>query len=219
VWNGKNGRKTAFFSLEMPTYQLMERMVVSDSGIYGGKLRNPNSLDATDWSKTSASISRLCELPVEIIDCIYTVEGIKLRAQQLQLQGQVDLIVVDYLGLCRTSSRVNSRYEEVSIMSRLFKLMAKDLKVPVLLLAQLNRENVKDKRPPMVVDLRDSGTIEQDADVILLMHDPLATTAMESPPAVRTIELAIAKNRHGQAGRTMELEFYTGMQRFASKQG
>jgi replicative DNA helicase len=125
------------------------------------------------------------------------------RCRQLQIKDRLDFVIVDYLQLMSSGGRISraeNRQQEIAEISRMLKIMAKELEVPILALSQLSRESEKrTSRRPMLIDLRESGAIEQDADVVMFLHDKDANT--DAPrPEVYEIELIIAKNRHGATG-------------------
>lgn len=191
------GRPVLFASLEMPRIQIITKRIAQIAGIsyteaLGGRL---NEADEMAAFRATSDIS---ERPFYSIDDAYTVDDIEAYARGVQ---GLALIVVDYLGLIQTGERPAPRYEEITRISAALKAMAKRLNKPVLVLAQLNRENTtrNDKRPTMS-DLRDSGAIEQDAGAVILLHRDSYYKHDEEPPEVEEIELIIAKNRHASPG-------------------
>lgn len=121
---------------------------------------------------------------------------------------RLTLLVVDYLGLLRSGEKGRSRYEDVSAISNALKTLAKDLNLPVIALAQLNRDTEREGRPPRLSDLRDSGAIEQDADIVLLLHRPDTEVG-----DVQRIEVSVAKHRNGRIGK-VDLMFHRHFTRF-----
>jgi replicative DNA helicase len=165
-------RPVLFFSMEMDRGDLTRRLLSSEALIDARKLQT-GRLDANDWPKLNQAIGRLAEAPFFIDDdprC--TVMEMRAKARRIKAQyGDIGLIVVDYLQLMSSSKRVESRQVEVSDLSRGLKILAREMQAPVLALSQLNRqlEYRTDKRP-MLADLRESGSIEQDADVVMFIY-------------------------------------------------
>lgn len=185
----------AFFSLEMTKQQLAQRVLSSVSGVESGVFRTGN-VEASDWTRIAEATSSLSKAGLYIDDTsMISVQEMKAKARRLKNLG---LIVVDYLQLMggqRTDSRVN----EISDITRAFKVMAKELNVPVILLSQLSRDNEKQARQPRLSDLRDSGSIEQDADIVLFLHRD--APVVEEDEENNTVYLIVAKNRHGETTR------------------
>ena len=219
TYTGKNKRRVLFYSLEMPALQLIQRMASSETGVNVSKLRNVKQMSENEWERLQP-ITKLCQLPLDIIDDIYRIENIKMHAQHMASKGKINLIVIDYLQLLKTAGRFSNRYEEVSHISRCLKLMAKELSVPVLALAQLNRANEKDNRAPKLSDLRDSGSLEQDSDITILLDDPdreLCEKNKQPPPNPARIDANVAKNRQGERDLHIMLEYRKGTQQFFEK--
>ncbi|MBR4185333.1 MAG: replicative DNA helicase, partial [Clostridia bacterium] len=185
------------FNLEMSAEQLANRMLSSEAQIDSFKLRS-GDLHDDDWVAIAHAASRLSEAEILIDDTPgITVTGMKSKLRRVKNLG---LVVVDYLQLMQGEKHQDNRVQEVADISRGLKLMAKELEVPVICCAQLSRgpENRPDKRP-MLSDLRDSGAIEQDADIVMFLYRDeyyKETTADQS-----VAEVIIAKNRHGSLDR------------------
>lgn len=194
-----SGVPVAFFSLEMNDIRLLDRLMLSEAEI------NPESLKRGDFSpaeesRLSVATSIIQRLPIYIDDESDTsITAIRSKCRLLHAKGKCGLIIIDYLQLARESGANNrNREQEVSRMSRECKVLAKELDVPVILLSQLNRDVDKraDKRP-VLADLRESGSIEQDADIVLFIHRP----AYYDESAEKGFgEIVIAKNRNGRTG-------------------
>jgi len=209
---------TAVFSLEMSKQSLAQRLLCSRSGVDSQKVRR-NMLSADDFQQLSLTVGELSEAPLFIDDTPgLTLLGLRARARRLAVRHDIKLIVVDYLQLM-SSPGSESRQQEVSEMSRGIKALARELSVPVICLSQLNRgpESREGHRPRMS-DLRESGSIEQDADVVMMLHreeyyhsDP--EWALENPDKVGVAELIIAKQRNGPTG-TVALQFNNQTTRF-----
>lgn len=205
----------AIFSLEMSRDQLVQRMLCAETYIDGHKLRT-GALDADDWPKLSMGVSTLGNAPIYIDDTPgITVHEMRSKLRRLKAQVGLGLIVIDYLQLI--SGRRNSgenRQQEISEISRMLKQMARELEVPVVALAQLSRsvEQRQDKRP-MLSDIRESGSIEQDADIVAFLYrDDYYDPESEKK---NVVEVLIAKQRNGPTG-TVELAFLKNFNKFVN---
>ncbi len=198
----------AFFSLEMTNEELVTRLLCAEARINGQHLRRGNIRDP-EWEKISKGMSTLSELPIYIDDSgTITVTEIRSRCRRLQSGDGLSAIFIDYLQLVRPAStaKMQNRNDELSDICRTLKATAKDLQVPIFALAQLNRgvEARNDKRP-MLSDLRDSGAIEQEADMVTFLYRD-AYYNPESAPEPDLTEFIIAKSRNGPTG-TVKLRF------------
>jgi replicative DNA helicase len=190
-------RPVGIFSLEMSKESLLLRLLASHARIDAHKFRTGH-LRHDDWTKMTASLNRLGDAPLWIDDSgANTVVEIGAKARRLKRDKGLSLIIVDYLQLISARGRFANRNEEVSSMSRGLKALAKELKVPVLVLSQLTRAPERDERKPQLADLRDSGAIEQDADVVMFIHRPNFYQKDISEEERRQAELIIAKQRNG----------------------
>lgn len=197
------------FSLEMSKDQLVDRFLSSEANVNLWKLRSGNLTDGgdnSDFQRIGEAMGRLAEAPVFIDDSAgATVMEIRTKARRLQADNNIGMIIIDYLQLMQGSNPEN-RVQEVSEISRSLKGLARELNVPVIALSQLNRavENRPDKRPQLA-DLRESGSIEQDADVVMFISRP---DMYKSSDAEKTniAEIIIAKHRNGPTG-SIELFF------------
>ena len=191
------------FNLEMSKEQLVKRMLSSESEIDSMKLNNAN-LESEDWLKLGEASGRLSDIPIYIEDTSsLSSSEIRAKCRKAKLEKGIGLIIIDYLQLMESKSNVPSRQQEISEISRSLKIMAKELDVPVIALSQLSRatESRADHRP-MLSDLRESGSIEQDADIVLFLH---REDYYDKESEKKNIaEVIIAKNRHGETG-TVEL--------------
>lgn len=191
-----NGMTAAFFSLEMGRNEIAMRLLSAEARIQFQDLRKGDIRDE-DWDKMSLAVDRLNEVPLFIDDSPnMSLMEIRAKCRRLKQRNNLKLIVLDYLQLLSSGKRVESRQQEVSEFSRTLKLLAKELDVPIIALSQLNRgsEQRTDKRP-QVSDLRESGSIEQDADMVLLLHRD-EVYDKESPRAGEA-DIIVAKNRAG----------------------
>lgn len=226
------GAKVAFFSLEMSADQLATRILAEQSGISSEALRM-GKISREDFRELSRASRELQELPLFIDDTpALTIAALRTRARRLQRRHGVGLIIVDYLQLLQGSSRANdNRVNEISEISRGLKTLAKELGVPVVALSQLSRavEQREDKRPQLS-DLRESGSIEQDADMVWFVFredyyeqnkapDPSEETAYAAwkekmERIFGVAELIVAKQRHGSTGR-VRMKFEAKITKFS----
>ena len=194
----------AFFSLEMSTMQLVQRLISSEARVNLQSMRN-GSLRDNQWQLMSMRVGKLAAAKI-YIDDTPAISALELRAKARRLKRDKDigLLVVDYLQLMRGPKDVDSREREISMISGGLKALAKELDIPILALSQLNRqvESRSDKKPQLA-DLRESGSIEQDADLVCFVHRPETYRIMEYPdktPTENTAEITIAKARNGPTG-------------------
>ena len=227
---GKNHRdesekKTvALFSLEMGADQLVARMICSEGMLDSEKIKK-GTLDNDDMMKLETAVHFLNQKNIFIEDSAFIkVNEVKAKCKLLKNEHGLDLIVIDYLQLLQGSKRTDNRQQEVSEISRSLKQMARELECPVIALSQLSRsvESRHDKRP-MMSDLRESGSIEQDADIVSFLYrsdyyrsEDADENEVQEPSDVSTVEVIVAKNRNGQTG-TAELAFMKRYNRFVSK--
>lgn len=194
----KRNHTAVIFSLEMGREQLERRITSATGRVPLHRLTQPSRLTEADWVRIATATDRFADANLFIDDSSsLTVTQIRARARRIQQRHGLDLIVIDYLQLLQSGlGRVESRQVEVSLMSRSIKLLAKELGVPVVVLCQLNRgpEQRTDKKP-VLSDLRESGSLEQDADIVILVHREDAYDP-ESPRAGEA-DLIVAKNRDG----------------------
>lgn len=191
----------AIFSLEMSKEQLAFRMLASEARVDSQRLRK-GFLGETDWPKLTTAAGRLSEAPLFIDDTpAITVLEMKAKSRRLKADQGLGLIVVDYIQLMRAGGYTNSREQEISEISRSLKALAKELKVPVIALSQLNRK-VEDRpnRRPQMADLRESGAIEQDADVIAFIYRDEVYNKSDDNPDKGVAEIIIGKQRNGPTG-------------------
>jgi replicative DNA helicase len=209
----KHRKPTAIFSLEMGKLEIMMRLFAAEAGVALQNMRSGHMSDQ-DWRRLALRSSELADAPLFIDDSPnLTMMEIRAKARRLRQRHDLQLIVIDYLQLMTSGKRVESRQQEVSEFSRAMKLLAKELDVPVVALSQLNRgpEQRTDKKP-MLSDLRESGSIEQDSDVVLLVHRP----DLYEPETERAGEadIIIAKHRNGPVA-TVAVAFQGRYSRFA----
>ena len=209
---------TAVFSLEMSAEQLALRMICSVGKVDAQRIRTGH-LTKEDWPKLTRGVGVLSEAPIHIDDTAgLTVLEMRAKARRLKSEHGLGLVVVDYLQLMQGRSGSENRNQEISEISRSLKAMAKELDVPVLALSQLNRslESRTDKRP-MMSDLRESGAIEQDADVIMFIYRDEVYNKSPENPNKGIAEVIIGKQRNGPTG-TVRLTFlgeYTSFENYS----
>lgn len=214
----KENKPTVIFSLEMGAEELIERMVASEGMIPGYHLKTGN-LSTDEWKRLVHAQSNLYDVPIFVDDTAgIRISDIRSKARKLsQEMGGLGIIIIDYLQLITGSKREN-RQQIVSEISRELKILAKDLRVPVIALSQLSRsvEQRQDKRP-MLSDLRESGSIEQDADIVAFLYRDAyyQKEHADSQEANNVTELILEKNRHGSLG-TVKLYFHKEYTKFSS---
>ncbi|MGV3011502.1 replicative DNA helicase [Streptococcus thoraltensis] len=213
----RSGKPVAIFSLEMGSESLVDRLLASEGAIQSHHIRT-GQLTRDEWERLIYAQAQLAESPIFIDDSAgVRISDIRARARKLsQEHDGLGLIVIDYLQLI-TGSRSDNRQQEVSEISRQLKIIAKELKVPVIALSQLSRsvEQRQDKRPIMS-DLRESGSIEQDADIVAFLYrDDYYRDKADGQPESNLTELIIKKNRHGSLG-TVKLYFHKEYTKFSS---
>src|ERR1700722_11536982 len=210
----KLGVPTLLFSLEMSHMELTQRLLGSEARVDANRMRTGNLREA-DWAKVGNAISRMSDAPIYIDDNPnLTVMDIRARARRLKSRAGLGLVVIDYLQLMTGRHGAENRQVEVSESSRGLKILARELEVPVVALSQLSRglEMRQDKRP-MLADLRESGSIEQDADVVMFIYrDEIYNP--DSTESQGTAEIIVAKHRNGPTGHT-RLAFIGHHARFA----
>jgi len=199
----KQGKSVAIFSLEMGKEQLMNRLFALQGNIEAKKLRN-GSLDDYEWDKLAEAASEIADSKLIIDDTAgITIQQLRSKCRKYKLEKGLDIIIIDYLQLMTGSGKTDSRQQEVSEISRSLKLLARELNIPVIALSQLSRavESRPDKRP-MMSDLRESGAIEQDADIVMFIYRDDYYNKDTERPGVS--EIIIGKQRSGPTG-TIEL--------------
>lgn len=213
----------AIFSLEMSREQLVEAMLSCAAGVDGHRMRT-GFMNSQDWEALAGAVAQLYEAPIWVDDTpgVGALE-MRAKARRLASRGQVGMIIVDYLQLVSYHRPVESRNVEMTYIARAMKEMARELKVPVVALSQLSRAVEKEDRRPILSDLRDSGAIEAEADVVAFIHRKDRAKSRVSDQeegdgaAKETYEaqIIIAKNRNGPTGELM-LMFHPRYRRFAS---
>ena len=213
----RHGAKCAVFSLEMPAEQLVMRMLCSEAKVDMQAVRR-GTLNTEEWERLTDAMVPIARAQIYIdATSAISVPEVRSKARRLQMEHGLDLILIDYLSLMTATGRNNSRQEEVSSISRALKGLAQELKVPVLVLQQLSRANTsRSDHRPVLSDIRDSGAIEQDADVVMFLH----REAYYNPETEKKniAELIIAKQRNGPLG-TVELGWQAEYTKFVDLVG
>ncbi|MDR0728808.1 MAG: replicative DNA helicase, partial [Prevotellaceae bacterium] len=212
----------AFFSLEMSSEQLVKRLMTSEADIASEKIRGGVKMEAYEWQQLEAGLRKLREAPLYIDDTpALSIYEFRSKARKLVAAHKVQMICIDYLQLMTGPPELQKgiREQEVSAISRSLKAIAKDLNVPIVALSQLNRSveaRERSKKRPQLNDLRESGAIEQDADLVLFIHRPeyFGMTEDESGSSTQGLaEIIIAKHRNG-ATADVQLRFLSDQAKF-----
>ena len=194
----KAKKKVAIFSLEMPGMQVANRMLSSEARMSAEKIKKGDIKD-DEWGKIGDAVSVLGQAGIYVDDTSnITVGEIGARCRKLMLEAGLDLVVIDYLQLISGSGRGANRQQEITEISRSLKILANDLNIPIIALSQLSRASDKEKREPVLSDLRDSGAIEQDADMVMFLHrEGYYHEDAEEPNKAKC---NFAKHRNGEVG-------------------
>lgn len=210
------GLPVGIFSLEMSVQQVVQRMLCAEARVEAYKLRT-GRLDHADWPKLTTAAGRLSEAPIFIDDSpSLSILELRAKARRLKAEHDVKMIIIDYLQLLRGVGRPESRQQEVSEICRSLKSLAKELAIPVVALSQLSRAvEAREDKKPQLADLRESGAIEQDADLVAFIYRPGYYKAQKSPHEQETYEaeIIIGKQRNGPTG-TVNLTFRREFMRF-----
>jgi replicative DNA helicase len=209
------------FSLEMSKEQLVLRLLSSVANIDSQRLRT-GFLEELDFARIAPAMNALSEAPIYIDDTpnITTME-LRTKARRLQAETGLDLVVVDYLQLMQssTTTRDANRVQEVSEISRGLKALARELKVPVLALSQLSRQpEMRESKEPRLSDLRESGSIEQDADLVMFLWREKERSGEDQSADGEVVKLKLAKHRNGPTGE-IDLWFRKAQTRFVNYAG
>ena len=209
-----NNMASAYFSLEMNRTELSMRLLAAESKVFLDRMIK-GELETRDWQAIARTLDKISQAPLIVDDSPNMTMGeIRAKSRRMKQQHGIQLIVIDYLQLLTSGGKaVESRQQEVSEFSRSIKLLAKELEIPIVAVAQLNRDSERrNDRRPQVADLRESGSLEQDADVVLLIHrDDMFNKDSDRRGLA---EIIIGKQRSGPTG-TLELEFQGQYARFA----
>lgn len=200
----------AIFSLEMSREQIVEKILASTANVNFHKLKT-SMLSDEDWSKLGRAYGPLYDAPIYIDDSSdISILEIRTKARRLKNTKNLGMIVVDYLQLMHLRTKVENRVQEISELTRGLKKLARELEIPVLVISQLSRAIEKrESKKPVLSDLRESGSIEQDADVVIFLNKEEENIGKDQV----TVELIVAKNRNGPLGKT-KLKFLTNFAKF-----
>jgi replicative DNA helicase len=212
IYAARNGFSGGVFSLEMAAEQLTLRLLSSESGIAHQHIRNA-TISSAEWIELTNVAAQLAETKLFIDDTpMLSIMDARAKARKLKIEHNIQFLIVDYLQLLHANKQHENRHQEVSDISRSLKALAKELGVPIIAISQLSRavDSRMDKRP-MLSDLRESGAIEQDADVIMFLYRDVVYNPETENPALA--ELIIGKQRNGPTG-TVFLEFIKEVTKF-----
>lgn len=216
------GVSVAVFSLEMAADQLVKRLISAETEISGDQLRRGNIKDY-EWVQITTKVERLSEAPIYIDDSpAINIFDLRAKCRRLKSQYNIQLIVIDYLqlmsGVSTSKNFQSNREQEISKISRSLKAIAKELRIPVIALSQLNRsvETRSGDKRPQLSDLRESGAIEQDADLVLFIYRPEYYDKVPEDIGNDNAEIIVAKHRNGATG-TVNLRFVKEFARFVDK--
>ncbi|MFO7637457.1 MAG: replicative DNA helicase [Clostridia bacterium] len=208
----KEGKSVALFSLEMAREQIVNRIISSEIMIENNKLRT-GKISSEEWKKIAYASSQISEASIFIDDTSDITTGeIRAKCRRLKLRNKLDMVIIDYLQLISSSVRRESKQQEITEISRSLKILAKELQVPVIALSQLSRAcEQRQNHRPMLSDLRESGAIEQDADMVMFLYrDDYYNKASEEP---NVFEIIISKHRNGETG-TVKLRWFSDYTKF-----
>lgn len=211
-----------FFSLEMSNQQLVQRLLCAESEIDSQRLRTGRLREA-EWPKLSRRIGRLVDAPIYIDDTpSMDIMKLRARARRMAAEKKVGMVLVDYMQLMEGPRGMDSRQQEISYISRSLKTLAKELKIPVIALSQLSRAvEMREWKRPTLADLRESGAIEQDADVVMFVYRPELYNIPNfddeaKTPTENVVEIIVGKHRNGPTGST-KLVFMKNYGKFADR--
>ena len=194
---GKKGNKVLFVSREMSQTQLCKRIISNAAKVDGQLLRQCKLLSDDDWKKIGDATGKIAELPIEINTRLATVQEIRGRCRDLRNKDNLDVLIVDYLQLCRSLKKHENRRQEIEDVSRQLKEIAMEFNIPVIALSQLTRDSARNAREPELYDLRETGGIEQDADVVMFLYIPPGTDETQDNFDIKVL---VKKQRNGPLG-------------------
>jgi replicative DNA helicase len=212
--------KVLVLSLEMSAQQLVQRMLCSEAKVDSQAVRT-GFLSSSDWHRLTAAAGRLSEASIFIDDSPgLTVLEARAKARRMKAEHGLDMLVIDYLQLMRGRANLDNRQQEISEISRSLKALAKEINVPVVALSQLSRAvEARQSKEPQLSDLRESGALEQDADVILFLYRP-ERYGLQSDDGDRVADIIIGKQRNGPTGK-VQVTFipeYASFERLARRE-
>lgn len=210
----RGNRPTAILSLEMSRAGIVQRLLAMESGLSTHLVRSQSALGDQDMQRVIDAIGRLRSAPLHIVEPASRLPAVLGMARSLAAAHGIELLILDYLQLMSTGRRTEGRVQEVGELSRSLKELARELSIPIMALAQLSRAAEQRDGPPKLSDLRESGSLEQDADVVLFLHPVAESDATRS---TQPIDVIIAKHRNGPVG-VERLEFVRHSTRFVEPQ-
>ena len=210
----RNGYTVGIFSLEMSKEQLVMRLLCAESRVSSNQLKT-GFISVESWEHITSAADRLARSPIFIDDSPdNTIMSIRAKARRLKMEHGLDLLIVDYLQLMRLPEKSDRRDLEIAEISKSLKALARELDIPVMALSQLNRQlEMRDDKRPRLADLRESGALEQDADLVLLIHREAVFQKARTAASDDSAELIIAKQRNGPTG-SLFLTFLDHISRF-----
>lgn len=204
----EKGTEVAFFSLEMSDTQIIQKMISKETRINNDKMKF-GTLEEEDFNKISETSSKLAELPFNIITDCLNIQSIELEMRRLKNRKNIELVVIDYLQLIKNNNaKYNNREQELADISRTLKLLSLELDIPIIALCQLNRNAARTE--PTLADIRESGSIEQDADNVIFLY---RQNEEAKEDAVQDIVVDLQKQRNGSTG-TLVLRFVRALSEF-----
>jgi replicative DNA helicase len=211
----RNGVTSVVFSLEMSRQEITQRLIAAETGVRLQKIRHGN-LTEEDWYRIVARMDVVQKAPMFVDDSPnMSLMEIRAKCRRLKQRHNLGLVVLDYLQLMSSNHRVEARHLEVSEFSRALKLLAKELSLPVVAISQLNRgPEMRPDKKPIMADLRESGSLEQDADVVILLHRPDRDNAERPVGESEDAKMLIAKHRNGRTGE-LDVLFLGHLAKFA----
>ena len=177
----------------MSDVQLIQKLISKKTGVNSYKMRSGNLVD-DDWEKIAEGLGELSDLPIRIITKAFNIQQIEKTIRKLKNKNELDLVVIDYIQLIKNQGNFSSREQQVADISRTLKLLTLELNIPIIALCQLNRN--ANKTEPTLADLRESGSLEQDADNVFFLYQE-----KEQDTPIVDIVLKIAKQRNGEIGK------------------
>ena len=194
----RKGKKVLFLSLEMSGEQLTDRIIASEARVSNLKLQKGEA-DQNEWAKVTATAGVVHEAKIFIDDTSsITVADIRSKCRRFKSSENLDIVFIDYLQLIGSAVKKENRQQEVTEISRQLKILAKDMKIPVVALSQLSRASEqRSDHVPQLSDLRESGAIEQDADIVMFLYKP---SQFDKSASTHLVDLVVAKNRNGSTG-------------------
>lgn len=210
----RSGKAVGFFSLEMSRPQLIERLLAYSSRVEAFAIRT-GKLSGPEWSRIALAANEITNAPIYIeAPAVLELNELRARARRLKSEGRLDVLILDYLQLLNPSESLNNREQEIAAMSRGLKAIAKELSIPVIVLSQLNRSvETRQNKRPMLSDLRESGAIEQDADIVAFIYREEVYNQNTDLKGIA--DIIIAKHRNGPIG-DVQLIFQGKLSRFAN---